>query len=257
MIQLIELMILAGIFSIGCIGCVGYIVYIFWYKKAYDYKDKHVIITGGSSGIGLELAKCFYNAGSKVTIVARTKENLILAQNEITKHGKNQGLSPENLMILPLDVSSNQSNVSSVLNKCTQKFGPCDVLINSAGTSVAGAIQDLKDDEFLRMLQLNVLGSIYPTRAVLAGMRSKQGGRIVFLSSQAGQVGLYGYTAYSTSKYALRGFAETLQMEVRPDNIFVSLAFPPDTRTPGYEQEMLTKVRTHECVQNNYTISKQ
>ena len=85
---------------------------------------------------------------------------------------------------------------------------------------------------------MNILGSIHPTKAVLPSMISKKSGTIVFISSQAGQLGLYGYTAYSTTKYGLRGLAETLQMELKPYNIHVSISFPPDTDTPQLQAEV-------------------
>lgn len=97
------------------------------------------------------------------------------------------------------------------------------------------------------MLKINVLGSVYPTRALLPGLRRRArqgsgGGRVVFVSSQLGQLGLHGYSAYCASKFALRGLAEALQMELRPYKVYVSLAHPPDTKTPGYEVEMASKV---------------
>ena len=85
---------------------------------------------------------------------------------------------------------------------------------------------------------MNVLGSVYPTKAVLPSMITAGEGAVIFISSQAGQLGLYGYSAYSTTKYGLRGLAETLQMELRPHNIHVSISFPPDTDTPQLQAEV-------------------
>lgn len=124
-------------------------------------------------------------------------------------------------------------------------------------------------------MEVNYLGSVYPTRAVVTTMKERRMGRILFVSSQAGQIGLFGYTAYSPSKFALRGLAESLQMEVsrsafpvlyvgrrgnggreepavkgagvsllqiKPYNIYVTVAYPPDTDTPGLAEENKTKV---------------
>jgi NAD(P)-dependent dehydrogenase (short-subunit alcohol dehydrogenase family) len=115
------------------------------------------------------------------------------------------------------------------------------VLINCAGTSVSGAFDEVVEEAFEDMYRVNVLGSVFPTRAVLPLMKRQRSGAIVFVSSQAGQVGLWGYTAYSASKFALRGLAQALQMEVHPFNIFVSVAYPPDTDTPGFQVEELSK----------------
>lgn len=72
-------------------------------------------------------------------------------------------------------------------------------------------------------------------------MKARKFGRIVFVSSQAGQIGIFGYTAYSATKFAMRGLAECLQMELKPHNVYVTLSYPPDTNTPGLESENLTK----------------
>jgi 3-dehydrosphinganine reductase len=92
------------------------------------------------------------------------------------------------------------------------------------------------------MMRVNYMGSVYCTKAVIDSMKSRRFGRIVFVSSQAGQLGVFGYSAYSSSKFALRGFAEVLQMELKPYNILVTLSFPPDTDTPGLATENLSKV---------------
>lgn len=91
------------------------------------------------------------------------------------------------------------------------------------------------------MLRVNVLGSVFPTRVLIGGMKKRGAGRVVFVASQVAQCALHGYTAYAASKWALRGLAEALQMELKPFGILVSVAYPPDTDTPGYKTEMLTK----------------
>jgi 3-dehydrosphinganine reductase len=88
------------------------------------------------------------------------------------------------------------------------------------------------------LIGVNILGSIYTTKAILPSMIRRQNGAVIFVSSQAGQLGLYGYSAYSATKYALRGLAETLQMELRPHSVHVSISFPPDTDTPQLQAEL-------------------
>lgn len=135
--------------------------------------------------------------------------------------------------------------------------------MNCAGVSVAAEFSQLKEEDFERMLkvnfclsinspyccsnqfqliwlQVNVLGSVNPTRAVVESMKARGRGHIVFVSSQVAQAAIHGYTAYAASKWALRGLAEALQMELRPFGVAVSLSYPPDTRTPG-------KLRRGEC----------
>lgn len=94
---------------------------------------------------------------------------------------------------------------------------------------------------FQGMIDINYLGAVYATRCVLPSMKARKKGKITLVSSIGGLTGLYGYTAYSGSKFALRGFAEALQMEVKPYNISVTLSFPADTDTPCFEEENKTK----------------
>lgn len=114
------------------------------------------------------------------------------------------------------------------------------MLVNCAGTSIAGEFSQLDVSEVERMHRVNVMGSVIPTKVVVEGMK-RRGGRIVFVSSQVAQCALHGYTAYAASKWALRGLAEALQMELRPYKVLVSVAYPPDTDTPGYKVEMESK----------------
>lgn len=93
----------------------------------------------------------------------------------------------------------------------------------------------------LFLVRINYLGAVYCTKACLPSMRQLGSGRIVLVSSQAGQMGVYGYTSYCATKFALKGLAESLQMELARDNIYVTVAYPPDTNTPGLAEENRTK----------------
>jgi len=90
-------------------------------------------------------------------------------------------------------------------------------------------------------MEINYLGAVYATRSVLPSMKSRKKGKITLVSSLGGLTGLYGYTTYAGSKFALRGFAEALQMEVKPFDISITLSFPADTETPCFEEENKTK----------------
>jgi len=200
---------------------------------------KHVVITGGSSGIGLEIAKECIRQGADVTIIARNVEKLIEATQEISRFSQKGA----KCYYLSADLGKGLEEAQSVINKCYE-FRPVDVLVNCAGLSIPKKLDNLTESDIETMLRVNLLGSIYPTKAILPEMKktfgfpkSKNTGRIVFVSSQAGQVGIFGFTAYSASKYALRGFAEALDSEVKPYNLYVSVVFPPDTDTPGLQTE--------------------
>nr|QFF91214.1 3-ketodihydrosphingosine reductase isoform 4 [Potamotrygon motoro]QFF91216.1 3-ketodihydrosphingosine reductase isoform 6 [Potamotrygon motoro] len=180
--------------------------------KPLKLSGSHVVVTGGSSGIGKSIAIECFKHGAFITLVARDETKLLRAKKEIEKYSIND-------------------------KQAQEKLGPVDMLVNCAGTSVAAKFEDVDIGIFRRLMEVNYLGSVYPTRAVIHTMKERRMGRVVFVSSQAGQVGLFGYTAYSPSKFALRGLAESLQMEVKPYNIYITVAYPPDTDTPGFQEE--------------------
>ncbi|XP_028631456.1 3-ketodihydrosphingosine reductase isoform X3 [Grammomys surdaster] len=198
----------------------------------------HVVVTGGSSGIGKCVAIECYKQGAFITLVARNEDKLLQAKKEIEKHSIND---KQVVLCISVDVSQDYNQVENVIKQAQEKLGPVDMLVNCAGTSLTGKFEELEVSSFEKLMSINYLGSVYPSRAVITTMKERRVGRIVFVSSQAGQLGLFGFTAYSSSKFALRGLAEALQMEVKPYNVYVTVAYPPDTDTPGLAEENKTK----------------
>ncbi|ETE65005.1 3-ketodihydrosphingosine reductase [Ophiophagus hannah] len=190
------------------------------HPKPMSLSGAHVVVTGGSSGIGKSIAIECFKQGAFLTVIAR---------NEV-------------VCSISLDVSKDYANVEKLLKQAQERLGPVDMLVNCAGTSITGRFEEIDTYRFDQLMAINYLGSVYPTRAVVGKMKERRMGRIVFVSSQAGQVGVYGYSAYSATKYALRGLAESLLMEVKPYNIYVTVAYPPDTDTPGFAKESQNKV---------------
>uniref|UniRef100_A0A8C8K2J1 3-dehydrosphinganine reductase n=1 Tax=Oncorhynchus tshawytscha TaxID=74940 RepID=A0A8C8K2J1_ONCTS len=190
-------------------------------------------VTGGSSGIGKSIAMECYRQGAFITLVARDESKLVQVKNEVEKCVINDKQV--------FDVSKDYGQVESVIKQCQEKLGPVDMLVNCAGTSFSGKFEEVEVERFRSLMEVNYLGSVYPTWAVIAPMKERRMGLIMFVSSQAGQIGLFGYTAYSPSKFALRGLAESLQMEMKPYNIYVMVAYPPDTDTSGLAEENRTK----------------
>ncbi len=231
--------------SFGALGGVGFLLASFiisWLlTPKFDPKGKHVLITGGSSGIGLAVAIKYAKLGANITLVARNVSKLETAKGHVLD-GVDLNVTGTKVHIISLDTSSGQDAVTKKLVTDENPLGPVDILVNCAGTSIAGAFDSTDTQEFTKMFNTNVLGSVYPTRALLPQMKERKlPSKIIFVSSQAAQAPIYGYTAYGASKWALRGMAEALQMEVKPYGIMVSVAYPPDTDTPGYELEMQTK----------------
>ncbi|XAR54639.1 3-dehydrosphinganine reductase [Bertholletia excelsa] len=181
-------------------------------------KGRHVFITGGSSGIGLALAHCAAAEGSRVSILARNREKLEESKRTI------ELATGVEVAVFSADVRDFAS-----VKKAVEEAGPIDVLVCNQGVFVPGELanQDLEEVRF--MIDVNLMGTFNLIKAALPGMKSQRDRgpvSIAIMSSQGGQVGIYGYTAYSASKFGLRGLAEALQQEVIADNIHVSLIFP-------------------------------
>lgn len=193
----------------------------------------HALITGGSSGIGRELARRLAAAGYSVSLVARRKELLTEAAAEI------EGLcssGKQRVFTYSADVSESDQAEAAV-KACIAELGVPELVITSAGIAVPGYFAEIKLEEFERSMAVNYFGSLYVVRAALPAMRARRSGRVVFISSGAALMGLFGYTTYCPSKFALRGLAESLRAELKADNIGVSIVYPPDTETPMLEEE--------------------
>lgn len=190
-------------------------------------------ITGGSSGIGLSLAKQFAQRGANVWIAARHMEQLLAAQKEIEAVRKDPA---QQIGILQLDVAD-QDQISAVAKELLSRAGVPDYVVNSAGVVHPGEFLNLDMARFKWMMDINYFGTVYIIRALLPAMIQRGSGHIVNISSSAGFVGVYGYTAYCASKFAVRGFTDALRSEVKNCGISVSLVFPPDTDTPQFAYE--------------------
>ncbi|KAL8524727.1 hypothetical protein ACS0TY_014367 [Phlomoides rotata] len=192
-------------------------------------KNRHVFITGGSSGIGLALAQLCAQHGADVTLLARNVAKLEEAQQTIK-------------LATGCDVKVFSADVRdyAAVKRVVEEAGTIDVLVCNHGVYVPQELEEQDMEEIKFMIDVNLTGTFHLIKAALPGMkrsRAERGpGSIALMSSQAGQVGIYGYTAYSASKFGLKGLAEALQQEVITDNIHVSLIFPPDTETPGFAE---------------------
>lgn len=207
-------------------------------SQTITLRNEHVMITGGSSGIGKCLALEFASRGANVSILARNMEKLTSAKHEIQEHIK---FPTQKVLSYSVDLSKNYKDIEEVVARAESQLGPVTYLINCAGYAISARFDETQIEDYQNLLNVNYLGTVYVTRAALPRMKLNRKGHILFTSSQAGLLGVYGYTAYSASKFALRGLAESLQMEVKPYNIKVTLGFPPDTDTPGFAEEEKSK----------------
>lgn len=214
--------------------------------RRLDLRGKHVVVTGGSQGIGKCVATKCAVRGAHVTIVARKPAGLQAAQAEI-QQAVAAAKGTARVEVCAVDVSADAKKVDQAMQSVRNKMDlPIDVLVNCAGTSIPGTFEDVAPETFEKLMRVNYLGSVFPTRAVVPEMkRRKQGGRILFVSSQAGQCGVFGFSAYSPTKFAVVGLAQVLAMELKPHNVTVGVSFPPDTDTPGFAEE--NKCKPEEC----------
>ncbi|KAL4716090.1 hypothetical protein ACJJTC_013867 [Scirpophaga incertulas] len=202
-------------------------------------QNRHIVITGGSSGIGKSSAIEAAKLGANVTIIGRDERKLKSAVEEIIAECMNR--NEQKIQYATLDVTSSYDKIEKCLAAAETDIGPIFMLVNCAGTCICGQFENMKIEDIKMMVDLNYFGSAYPTKYVLKGMKERDEGIIVFVSSEAAFIGIYGYTAYSAGKWAVRGLAEALMMELLGTGVRLTLAFPPDTDTPGFEKEELTK----------------
>ena len=201
------------------------------------FLNQHIIITGGSSGIGKATAKLLAQQGANISIIARDRSKLDLAKQEIEAVRVN---SNQQILALVANVA-NQLENEAAIRTAIEQIGNPDILIVSAGMAYPGYFGDISLEIFEQTMAINYFGSLYSVRAILPAMEKNQRGHIVLISSGAGLIGLYGYSAYSPSKFALRGLAESLRGELKTKGIKVSIVYPPDTDTPQLVQENKTK----------------
>jgi short-subunit dehydrogenase len=186
----------------------------------------HAVVTGGSSGIGLATAVRLAARGAEVSLIARDPGRLAAAARRVGA----------NVRTAAADVAD-RAAVTGALRRLTDDAGPCDVLVTSAGQARPGHFLDLDDEVFRRMMEVDYFGTLYPIRAVAPSMVERGRGSIVAISSAAGLLGIYGYTAYSPAKFAVRGLIQALRDELAPHGVHVGCVFPPDVDTPQLAEE--------------------
>jgi len=194
---------------------------------------KIAIVTGGSSGIGKSIACSLFNRGMDVWLVAQRKEFLESARIEVELHRRNQN---QMVSVISADVSE-LDQVHRAVKIVSEKSGPPDLLVNSAGVAHPGYVQDLDINIFSWMMEVNYFGTVYMTKEVLPFMVKNGSGYIINISSIAGIISVIGYTAYAASKFAIKGFTDALRQEMKLHQIGVSLVLPSDTDTPQLEYE--------------------
>ncbi|MGD0279035.1 MAG: SDR family oxidoreductase [Smithella sp.] len=201
-----------------------------------EFNGKTAFIPGGSSGIGLSTAKLLASEGAHVMIFSRNNKRLEEAAALIEKNRKS---GTQRIGFMPLDVSDNAA-VKKIITQAINDFGIPDLLINCAGRAYPRYFENISFEQFDETMRINMYG-IWNTCQALIPVMKKKGGVIVNTSSMCGFLGVFGYTDYSASKFAIVGFSEALKSELKKFNIAVQVLCPPDTDTPGFSEENKTK----------------
>jgi NADP-dependent 3-hydroxy acid dehydrogenase YdfG len=174
---------------------------------------KHVLITGGSDGIGKLAAEKLLKAGYKVTILSHNADKTQAAAEEI------------GCQFVVADVSQGEMAAKAV-QEAEMQNGPIDILINNAGVWLSQTIDQVKPEDIKRVMEVNTLGTMYYSQAVSAGMKQRGKGRIINVNSQAGIYARPKRTVYHASKWAITGFTKALQEELREFGIAVTGFYP-------------------------------
>lgn len=191
------------------------------------WKDKVVIITGSRMGIGKALAIAIGSKGGRVFLNARNEEKLISTQKELESMNIDCGS-------MAGDVSQ-YSDCQEMVNECLRKFGRVDVLINNAGLASQTNLEDIEPEVFQSIINVNLTGSVFMTKAVLPEIKRTQGS-ILFIGSVAGVQGIGGYSAYSSSKQALKAISQSLRIELQEENVHIGLAYVGFTENDAQKQ---------------------
>jgi short-subunit dehydrogenase len=194
-------------------------------KVEFDFSEKTILITGGSRGLGLTMAKMFLQKKAKVAICARDRDELDLAEKELLKIGSS-------VMAITCDVTK-KDQVKAMVRSINKTYGHLDVLVNNAGNFHVGPMEAMDYQDFDEALDTHFWAPLHTTLAILPQMKKNGGGRIINISSLGGKISIPHMLPYSSSKFAMTGFSEGLHAELKKHNIIVTTACPALTRTGG------------------------
>lgn len=192
-----------------------------------NLENSVAIITGASSGIGRETAILFAQKKVKVTLAARREDRLEEVAGIIKR------LEGEAL-IIPTDVSD-QTQVERMIGKTLERFARIDILVNNAGFGQLASIEETSPDDMREIMDVNLMGTFYATKAVLPQMRKQGSGHIINISSVAGKRAFPFLGAYSATKFAMNAISEAMRIELTETGIDVSLVYPVTTTTEFFD----------------------
>lgn len=193
------------------------------------WSGAHVVVTGGSSGIGRAFVREVSSRGASVSVLALDDRDLADTASELRRAAATH-------VEIPVDVRDGDA-VGVAVRRAAALLGPPQALLTCAGIAHPGYFQCLDGEIFRRTMDIDYFGTLHAVRAVAPGMIERRAGSVVGVSSVAGVIGVFGYSAYRPAKYAVRGLLEVLRVELRPYGIHVGCVCPPDTDTPQLAYE--------------------
>lgn len=199
-----------------------------WLRPGYDFRGKHVLITGGSRGLGLVLARELAARGARLSLCARDPDELTAAFQELSAAGAA-------VTAVECDVTD-RDRVREFVAVARRRLGPVDVLVNNAGVIGVGTFEDTRDEEFELSLKTHLYAPLWFTQEVVPEMRARRAGRVVNVSSFGGKVAVPHMLPYVAGKFALVGFSHGLRAELAKDGIVVTTVCPGMTRTGSHLQ---------------------
>jgi NAD(P)-dependent dehydrogenase (short-subunit alcohol dehydrogenase family) len=203
--------------------CAATIAAVRWSRRI-DFRGRVVLITGGSRGLGLVLARQFAEEGARLAICARDPDELSRAVDDLTARGAD-------VLAVTCDVTL-QEDVNRMVVEVVRRFGGIDVLVNNAGTIAVGPMETMTVADYETAMRTHFYGPLFTTLAVLPRLRERgTGGRIVNISSIGGKMAVPHLLPYCASKFALTGFSEGLRAELLKDGIYVTTVCPGLMRT--------------------------
>lgn len=196
------------------------------------FRDRHAIVTGGSSGIGLAIVRRLVEEGARVSVIA-LDDGYLAALAAAPPEGRHP------VHLTAADVAD-RGQIEAAIAGALDTHGSCDLLVTCAGIVHPGYFEDLPVEEFEREMAVNYFGTLYAIKAVVPGMIERGRGSIACISSAAGLLGVFGYSAYGPTKYAVRGLCDVIRNELKPHRIAVTAVFPSDVDTPqlAYEEPL-------------------
>lgn len=207
--------LLGGLAGIGAVVALNHLLRL---KRKISFQHKTVVITGGSRGLGLVLARLFAKEGANIAICARDADELRRAMADLQFYGVP-------VFTYPCDVTD-KNQVHEFFQAVRREIGPIDVLVNNAGIIIGTPLDQATEEDFREAIETNFWGAYFATNEVLPAMRAYRSGRIVNIASFGGKVAFPHLLPYSVSKFTLVGYSEGLRAELLNDGVYVTTVCP-------------------------------